>query len=186
MTSSIRRIETGARSPDGKDCVFLWLYTPDGEPYKKYRAQHEHDKPFPLILALLRWDGTFGTMGGKVDPGESLRQALARESFEEAGFTLADTDQPEILGTFQDGLWHIHSFTLALPFATLVDVRAAASMASKATPECAGFNLVPAAAYLPHPDGYPRGVEAFRENRFCSTAKLEFDLLLEKLLPRHG
>ena len=63
-------------------------------------------------------------------------------------------------------------------YAELVEARAKASTVQHASAECAGFCIVPAGDYKPRVDG-PRGVGAFNQNRFCSTAKLEFELLLK-------
>lgn len=177
----MHQIETGTLSPDGKhDCVFLWLYCRDGRPYTKYRPAGA-DEAMPMVFALLRWDGTFGTMGGKVDPGESLHVALSREACEEANFWLPENAEIEQLGTFQDGPWHIHSFCYELTYGELVSVRGHASAQAYAHPEVAGFVIAPAGEYMPGANGAPRGVGAFSHNQFCSTAKLELDLLLHKL-----
>lgn len=187
----IRQIETGAMSPDGLDCAFLWLYCLDGKPYTKYLVDKNPQARMPMVFALLRWDGTFGTIGGKVDPGESLRTALEREACEEANFWLSGSDEPEPLGTFMDStwpneIWHVHSFCLEVSYAELVELRAKASAVSHASPEVAGFALAPLGDYRPAGTGAPRGRDAFRQNSFCSTAKLELDALLAKLGIQHG
>lgn len=122
-------------------------------------------------------------MGGKVDSGESLLEALTREASEEANFWLTRDADLEILGTFQAGDWHIHSFALEVSYAELVAARARASSLSNASPECAGWVIAPMGAYQSEDDG-PRGLEAFRANHFASTAGLEFDALLAKVQTR--
>ncbi|MBK3780177.1 NUDIX domain-containing protein [Paraburkholderia aspalathi] len=166
-------------SPKQMDCAFLWLYCMDGKPYAKYLAEGA-PREMPMVLSLLRWDGRFGTMGGKVDRGESLRSALSRETCEEADFWLPASTEVEELGTFQDGDWHIHAFALELPYVELVEARAKASDIRHASPECAGWAIVPAGHYT-HGDNGARGVEAFRVNHFASTAGLEFDVLLKNI-----
>ncbi|WP_157657769.1 NUDIX domain-containing protein [Burkholderia ubonensis] len=171
-------------SPKKMDCAFLWLYCMYGQPYSKYLAEGAADT-MPMVMALLRWDGRFGTMGGKVDPGESLREALSRESCEEANYWLASDAEPEMLGTFQDGDWHVHSFALEVTYPELVAARAQASAMSNASPECAGWVIAPMGTYRAEDDG-PRGVEAFRVNHFASTAGLEFDVLLANVRARQA
>jgi ADP-ribose pyrophosphatase YjhB (NUDIX family) len=163
-------------SPKQMDAAFLWLYCLDGRPYEKYLADGA-PRRMPMVLAMLRWDGRFGTMGGKANPGEPLQHALARESCEEADFWLSGSDEPVQLGTATDGDWHIHSFGLQVSYAELLDARTKATRVANRSPECAGWCVVPAGSYLPADNG-PRGVEAFRANHFASTAGLEFDTLL--------
>lgn len=45
-------------------------------------------KEWPHVLLFNRWDGRVGLVGGKVDPGESLAGAVARESREEIGWSV--------------------------------------------------------------------------------------------------
>lgn len=175
----MHQIETGTMSPTQQDCVFLWLWCRDGKGYAKYSVDPTQPT-MPMVFAVLRWDGMFGTIGGKVDAGESLRQALAREAAEEANYWLAESAEPVQLGTFIDEDWYVHSFALEITFAEMVEVRSQASAAQHASPECAGYCIVPTQAYQPCSAG-PRGIEAFSLNSFCSTAKLEFDVLLSRI-----
>jgi ADP-ribose pyrophosphatase YjhB (NUDIX family) len=177
MPAIIQQVTTGEMSPTQDDCVFLWLYCLDGKPYAKYLPAGA-PLEMPMVLVMLRWDCGFGTMGGKVDPGEALRRALAREACEEADFWVPTNAELESLGTFQDGDWRVHSFAMQVSYAELVEARAKASRVSETSPECTGWNIVPTQDYLPD-DDVPRGVTAFRMNNFRSTAKLEFDVLLE-------
>ncbi len=176
----MHQIETGLRSPDNKDCVFLWLYCRDGKPYAKYLPEGA-PRTMPMVLTMLRWDGMFGTIGGKVDAGESLRQALSREVCEEADFWLSNSCEPVALGTFVDGPWHIHSFALEVSHAELVEARLKATANQKDSAECAGFCIVPTQDYVPGAEVGPRGLTAFSRNAFCSTARLEFEALLKLL-----
>lgn len=47
-------------------------------------------KPFPMVLMINRWDGKIGFPGGKVDSGESVKEALFREIYEEIGLKVTD------------------------------------------------------------------------------------------------
>jgi len=172
------QLPTGALSPLQQDCAFLWLYCLDGVPYKKY-LEDGAPPTMPMVMATLRWDGTFGTLGGKVDPGESLKQALAREVFEESSYRIPEGASIEALGTFTQGEWHVHSFALELTADELFAVRANAYAGA----EVAGYCIVPTFDYRPGYTG-PRGVSAFRMNQFCGTAKVEFELLVETIKSR--
>lgn len=47
---------------------------------------YDEDGDIPFVVMVNRWDGKFGFPGGKVDEGETPRQAAVRESIEEIGF----------------------------------------------------------------------------------------------------
>jgi len=176
----MQQIETGVRQPDGRDCVFLWLYATDGRPYAKYLEAPKPDLVVPMVFAQLRWDGMFGTVGGKVDPGESLLEALARETREEIAYDIPADAQLAPLSTFERNGWHIHAYRLRLPFEQLREVRNRAHLAEHADTECAGYNLVHAVDYRPDAAN-PRGIRAFLQNQFLASAKPELELLLEHI-----
>lgn len=176
----MHQIETGLKSPDGRDCVFLWLYALDGKPYANYQEVDAADYVVPMVLTLLRWDGTFGTAGGKVDPGETLREALAREVKEELAYDLPAACEPVEFATFDNHGWHIHAHRLEVPYAELLRIRNQAVTAEHAEAECSGYNLVHVERYRPTGDR-PRGIEAFLQNHFCATAKRELELLLNHI-----
>lgn len=179
---TIRQIETGLMSPQHKDCAFLWLYCLDGRAYQKYLSAGA-TATMPMVLAMLRWDGMFGTMGGKVDPGETLQQALRREACEEADFWVPAHAKMTQLGTFLTQEWHVHSFALEVTHHELLRAREKASLADIATPECAGWCIAPLGDYAPWWAG-ARGVDAFRQNHFVTTAGLEFDALRQLVAAR--
>lgn len=176
----MRQIETGLKSPHGQDCVFLWLYALDGKPYANYQEVDAADYVVPMVLVLLRWDGTMGTAGGKVDPGETLREALAREVKEELAYTLPAGSIPLEFATFESQGWHNHAYRLEVPYAELLHIRNQAVTAEHAEAECSGYNLVHVERYRSTGDR-PRGIEAFLQNHFCSTAKRELELLISHI-----
>lgn len=175
----MQQINTGLLSPVHQDGAFLWLYSLDGRPYEKRLAEGSQG-PYPMVLASLRWDGSFGTMGGKVDPGESLRDAVRREAHEELSFDVRDDDILEPLATYRDGGWHMHSFSLCVPYSRLAEAREKASAAQRSA-EVAGVVLVPAFAYPAKLDGTLRGIDAFRQMKFFCTSKLELEALLVRI-----
>ena len=176
----MQQIETGLRQPQNRDAVFLWLYATDGQPYAKYLASPNPELVVPMIFIQLRWDGVFGTVGGKVDPGESLLEALKRETQEEIGYAIPTGAEVEPFSTFEREGWHIHAYRLQLTYDELLEVRNRAHLAEHAGSEVSGYNLVHAIDYRPDSDK-PRGIRAFLQNRFSATAKLELELLLKHL-----
>ncbi|GBG14462.1 DNA mismatch repair protein MutT [Novimethylophilus kurashikiensis] len=177
---TIQKIEAGALHPQGKDAVFLWLYCLDGQPYTKRLPNQVAGGQYPMVLSLLRWDGSFGTMGGKVDPGESLYEALCREAVEEASFEIGHDDDVRPLATYLDDEWHMHSYCLELPYSRLEAARESASMVGR-SPEVAGAVIVPAFNYPARMNGAPRGRDAFLTMNFFSTSKVELNELFGRM-----
>lgn len=68
--------------PNATNAVFLMVYG----------YNQDDQTTYPIILTTTRHDGTAGFIGGKVDPGESLIDALKREVYEETSYRLEDVD----------------------------------------------------------------------------------------------
>jgi len=87
-------IEVPVEQESEKNGAFVAIVCRDVRPYLEYDRPLDcpKDQSFPHILMQLRWDGVFGFPGGKVDPGETLRQACVREAHEEIGLTLKESD----------------------------------------------------------------------------------------------
>lgn len=172
--SNFKEIPFGYRSiHEEKDCVFLWIYCPDIS--EKIKERNSALSKVPGVLLQLRWDGMFGAPGGKVDPGETLDQALAREIKEEIDYDL-DVSQVKPLISLRMGEYHIHSYKLVVSAEDLFKIRDGASVASMSAMECSGYNIVHAAQYSK--DNEVRGILKFLQNQFSATARLELLLLM--------
>ena len=171
------RIENGVRSSEMKDCVFLWLYARGCKPYAKYMEVEDQNQEMPMAMMQLRWDGSFGVAGGKVDEGETLEQALHREIKEEIAYEIKGTPVP--MATFKDksSPWHIHSYSLEVSFEELIKARNESVNAEHRISECSGYVVIHMANYK---NGL--GLEKFKENQFCATALREFEILEKEVL----
>ena len=172
--SNFKEIPFGYRSiREDKDCVFLWVHCADIT--AKIKVRNPALAKVPGVLLQLRWDGMFGAPGGKVDPGETLEQALAREVKEEIDYDL-NLAQIQPLISLRMGEYHIHSYSLAVSADELFQIRDNASTASMSSMECSGYNIVHAAQY--NKDAEVRGILKFIDNQFSATARLELMLLI--------
>lgn len=154
------------------DCVFVWIYAKNCNSYKNY-----HDVNNSKILTVLRWDGMFGTVGGKVDPTDkTLLDALQRESVEEIGYQL-DINKVHPLVSFKDiktGT-NIHSYVYEVSENEINDIQVNAHKGEFFTEEMAGVNLVHASLY-----NKDKGITKILEQNFTATAKLELIHLISK------
>ncbi len=107
---NITQVNTGTLNK--KNSVFVAFYT---EAYHHYQTNDEcrdwgeqcWNTKIALLGTMMRWDGSFGFVGGKVDEGETLKQAAIREVFEEVGSTI-QAEQLTLLCSHEmiDGHFH--------------------------------------------------------------------------------
>ena len=73
----------------------------------------------PLVAMQMRWDGTLGFIGGKVEKNESIIDTLVRESKEEANFSIYPEASSEnikhvITVETQTAVVHLHQYDLGI------------------------------------------------------------------------
>ncbi|MGL5710421.1 MAG: NUDIX domain-containing protein [Cetobacterium sp.] len=126
-----------------QECVFLWLYCKNAKLYENYNDESIKDEENNLIFLQMRWDGEFGTVGGKVDEGESIKEALVREVKEEINYDLteAEINKVEELAIYELEKYTIYSFMLEKTFEELISIRNNAVKAEHSISECNGYNL---------------------------------------------
>lgn len=174
----MNRIETGKRSiGNKKDCVFAWIHAKGCQPYLDYKDVEDQSVSMPMALIQLRWDGMFGVTGGCVDGDETLLEALEREVYEEIDYMIADSSKIKPMATFEDNGYHLHSFSYEVSFEELIAIRNNAVNAEHSIAECSGYNVVHLANY-----GEKAGINAFRQNNFCASSKLELEILIKDVL----
>lgn len=114
MTEKVKTGLTG--NGDELNCVFVSILAKNVQPYINYREPknlRRKDLKVPIVLAQMRWDGSIGFPGGKVDDTDkingvvtrdSLINALCREINEEINIPLDKIDKNNFqeLCTFKD------------------------------------------------------------------------------------
>lgn len=93
--------------------AFVAIVCREIRPYVNYSKPISGDRrrAIPRVLMQVRWDGLIGFPGGKVDPGETLRQACVREAREEIGIEIPESVPvpvcSHLLGNFAAHLYAI-------------------------------------------------------------------------------
>lgn len=153
------------------DCVFLSIVCKDMIPYKK----HYNDKErLTGILTIKRHEGNIGFLGGKVDEGETLYDALVREVYEEGNIDISDYLQkiePVCSHAFAGA--DIHHFTLEVSRDEILGMARSIIDAEHFGEEITGFSID-----LVH----PKTVDNILENNFKATAGLEMRELINRII----
>lgn len=175
MTAVYEELPFGTRSPKGRDAVFIWFYARNCDSYAGY--PHNEIPSTSLVLAQLRWDGSFGAVGGGVDKGEELLDAILRECKEEINYIPTSINEL-ITRRNTRSHFHIHCYTCELSYEELKKVRDNASTGEHFDAECAGVNLMHICRYSTGRG--ERGWVNIMEQNFASTGKMDLQLLVEK------
>lgn len=177
------RTTTGLVHPN-RNAVFVAFYS---EPFHLYQTNPDckswGEKAWYAKVALLgvmmRWDGSLGFVGGSVDQGESLTDAVLREVKEETNYDItADVLVPvcsHLMSQGEKGEKHTHLFAVRLTPEQMYEMRNAQSQAWHGRVESAGMNIV---------HMVPEAPRNLLNNTWAGTAKLELEILLSSgLLP---
>ena len=142
------QIETGTLG--AKNSAFVAFYT---KGYHHYQTSEEcrnwgsdaWNSKIALMGVVMRWDGSFGFVGGKVDQGETLLDAVIRETMEEVGTAITE-EQLTLMCTheMEDGNSHqnTHLYLCELTPEELYKVRTNADTSEHGRVEASAFNVV--------------------------------------------
>ena len=142
------RIENGTMGT--KNSVFVAFYT---KAYHHYQTNEEcrnwgkqaWNTKVALLGTIMRWDGSFGFVGGKVDQGENLIQAAIRETKEEVG-TEINADQLTLMCSHEmiegDFKQNTHVYLCEVTPAAIYDIQKNSQTSEHGAIESSGFNVV--------------------------------------------
>lgn len=190
MESNFIKLETGTILQDKPHCVFVSILCERTRPFlkyiyaKKYREKH---LVIPMTMMQMRWDGTIGFPGGKVDledyidgkvTEECLKNALLREMREEINVkeSWIDKDNFERLCTFTDGEFYIHNFTYRVNYRTFKKIFRRSISSEHIFSENCGSIVCHLYNYTEE-----KGINNILKHNFCATAGLELKELLRHL-----
>lgn len=127
-----------------------------------------------LLGVMMRWDGSLGFVGGSVDEGESLIEAVIREVKEETDYSISsDMLVPVCSHLMESGTqWekHTHLFAVKLTVEQMYEMRNAQAKAWHGRVESAGMNVV---------HMVPDAPSNLLANKWAGTAQLELQILLD-------
>ena len=142
------RIENGTIG--NKNSVFVAFYT---DTYHHYQTNEEcrnwgekcWNSKISLLGLIMRWDGSFGFTGGKVDDGENLIDAAIRETLEEVG-TSINADQLTLMCSHEmiDGSFeqNTHIFLCKVSPDEIYEIQKNSQTSDHGKIESSGFNVV--------------------------------------------
>lgn len=172
----INRVENGLVAE--QNSVFIAYFTKPSHIYQKNpdcRAWGD-DAWFAkvaLLGVMVRWDGSFGFVGGKVDPGETLLEAAKRESWEEINHRPKDEElklvcsHSMVHGSFEQ---NTHLYACEVTPEKLYEIRRQSGESVHGQVESAGFVAVHMVKNAPN---------NLKANTWAGTALAELNILLE-------
>lgn len=159
-----------------QNSAFVVFYT---EPVKIYEdveclPDAVRQLGIPLMGANLRWDGSLGFVGGLVDPGETILQAVLREAGEEVGYVPEESNVVLVCShrmVSDRRTQNTHLFACKVGKDEIYAIRQRACTAEHGATESAGFNVL---------HMHAKTLENLGRMHWVGTAFNEVSILLEK------
>lgn len=172
----INRVENGLVAE--QNSVFIAYFTKPSHIYQKNPdCRSWGDDAWFAKVALLgimvRWDGSFGFVGGKVDPGETLIEAAKRESWEEINHRPKDEElklvcsHSMVHGKFEQ---NTHLYACEVSPEELYEIRRQSGESVHGQVESAGFVVAHMVKNAP---------KNLKNNVWAGTALSELNILLD-------
>lgn len=175
----LKPIELGSNPENQKQAVFVALTT-ESQVWKNYEGIPDEAKQtvVPLVLMLQRWDGQQGFIGGEVEEGESLKDAVERECFEEIGLMLNDSElkSAKLVSSHKTEKQVTHLMTISISPELMQE---AVKGFSKAEHFMSEIIAVMPIHFINYP--HKKAFDNFVKNNFASTVKEEIADLISGL-----
>lgn len=175
----LKPIKLGSNPENKKQAVFVAL-TSESQVWKNYEGVSEEIKKtvVPLVLMLQRWDGKQGFIGGEVEEGESLKEAVGRECFEEIGLMLNDSEleSAKLVSSHQTDKRVTHLMTIPISPELMKEAVEGFSKAEHFMSEIIAVMPIHFINYR-----HKKAFNNFVKNNFASTVKEEIADLISEL-----
>ncbi|MBX9668059.1 MAG: NUDIX hydrolase [Candidatus Obscuribacterales bacterium] len=175
-------VEIGKEEVLERNGAFVAIFCRTIKPYVDYNRPIDcaKEQTFSHVLMQLRWDGAFGFPGGKVDPGETLKQACVREADEEIGAQLTEEQLIHVCSHKEEGgNFAAHLYAVEVDEAGLQEAIRRSWTAKDAIAEACGVIAPRISMYGVNAD---KGISLFLSRAPMSfSARHEFILVLERL-----
>lgn len=175
----IKPIALGSNPENMSQAVFVALVS-ESKVWEHYEgvSAEARETVVPLVLMLQRWDGVKGFVGGEVEAGETLKEAVSRECREEIGLTLSEADiaAARLVSSHQTTSRVTHLMVVEVSPERMVEAVKGAADAEHFMSETVAAMPVQFMNY-PHKKAF----DNFIQNNFASTVKEEIADLINAL-----
>lgn len=175
----IKPITLGSNPENMAQAVFVALVS-ESKVWKDYEgiSAEARETVVPLVLMLQRWDGMKGFVGGEVEAGETLKEAVGRECLEEIGLTLneAEIAAARLVSSHQTNSRVTHLMAVEVSSERMVEAVKGAAGAEHFMSETVSVMPVHFINY-----SHKKAFDNFIQNNFASTVKEEIADLINAL-----